>query len=271
MNLSGTALIGLLAVLAAAPRVSADGPSPTVSSASTDTTAPPVCQPTADGSWVDIISSHGAVGIQKISDAVTLCSDVKLSADTRELTASPGSGVAACLAKRRSGGASNLISSESFGDCELCLEFLIGEKSNSGVKLQERYEIQLYDSQGCAAPTAKDCGGVYPHWVYRADGKGLDYIDDGVPPLTNAAQPAGEWQALHVIFRAPRFDKSGNKTLNARLELVELNGAVVQRNIELESPTGNATDPLDEQAVAPLMLQMDHGPVAFRNVRVRRL
>jgi hypothetical protein len=97
-----------------------------------------------------------------------------------------------------------LLSKQEFGDAEVYLEFLLGSGSNSGVKLQQRYEIQLFDSHGKRELSGTDCGGIYPHWKFRAGGQGLHYVDEGVPPKVNAAKSAGEWQTLHVVFRAPR-------------------------------------------------------------------
>jgi hypothetical protein len=221
--------------------------------------------------WIDLISPSGPVGIQGLGNGVTHCGDVKLSDKPGELIASSGSGVVAAISKRGGSGATNLISNKCFEDCEVRLEFLMGENSNSGVKLQQRYEIQLYDSYGRDKPTARDCGGIYPHWVFRIDRKGLNYLDEGIPPIANAAKAAGKWQTLCIVFRAPHFDSEGKKIRNAKFESVVLNGQVVQRNVELDSPTGNASAPLAETPRAKLLLQMDHGAVAFRNVRVRPL
>ena len=220
---------------------------------------------------IDVISNEGPVGIAKVGKNTTLCGDVRLKPDSNDLIAVPGSGVIAALSKKWNSRASNLVSKQEFGDCEVDLEFLIGKGSNSGVKLQRRYEIQLYDSHDKVQPTARECGGIYPHWVFRTDGKGLKYIDKGVPPKGNAAKPAGEWQKLIIVFQAPRFDEQGKKTENARFLQVLLNGQMIHENVEVDSPTGNASTPLPEVAKAPLMLQMDHGAVAFRNVRVKRL
>ncbi|MFO0910647.1 MAG: DUF1080 domain-containing protein [Isosphaeraceae bacterium] len=82
------------------------------------------------------------------------------------------------------------------------------------------------------------------------------------------ASPPGEWQTLEIIFRAPRFDASGKKTANARFEMVKLNGQVVQENLELECPTGNNWRN-KEHPNGAILLQGDHGAVAFRNIRAR--
>jgi hypothetical protein len=224
-----------------------------------------------DGPWIDLIAAEGAAGIAKIGKNLTVCGDVQLGPNAKNLTAVPGDGVIAALSKLKVGGANNLLSRKEFGDCEVQLEFLIGKGSNSGVKLQQRYEIQLFDSFGKSEPTAKDCGGVYPHWKFRGRGKGLNYIDEGIPPRSNAAKPAGQWQTLRIVFRAPRFDSSGKKAENARFDSVVLNGITIHENVELDSPTGNASQPMRETSRGPLLLQLDHGAVAFRNVRVRTI
>lgn len=224
-----------------------------------------------EGEWVELISDKGPVGMAKVSSDLTHCGDVVLAEGSARLEPKPGAGVVAALTFYEDREDMNLVSAESFGDCEVELEFLIGRGSNSGVKLHHRYEVQLKDSHGKENPTARDCGGVYPHWLFQGEGKPLKYIDRGVPPRINAAKPAGDWQRLKIVFRAPRFDSAGKKTENARFASVVLNGQPIHEDVELDSPTGNASTPLLEVAEAPLMLQTDHGPIAFRNVRIRRL
>ena len=223
---------------------------------------------TAQSDWVELVGKEGAVGFAKIAQGVTQCGDVSLDGDSKGLTAIDGTGVLAALKRVKN---SNVFSKQAFGDCVVQLEFLIGKGSNSGIKLQGLYEVQLYDSHGKEKPDGTDCGGIYPHWEFKLKywKKMLTYTDDGFPPLVNAAKPAGQWQTLKIIFKAPRFDESGKKTTNARIDLVELNGTTVQKDVELDSATGNIKPPRPEHASAPLMLQLDHGAIAFRNVRVR--
>jgi hypothetical protein len=153
-----------------------------------------------------------------------------------------------------------------YGDQEVHLEFLISKGSNSGVKFHGLYEIQIYDSYGKTKKlTGADCGGVYP----RAEQKPIyHHIDEGIPPSKNACRAPGEWQTLDAIFLAPRFDAAGKKTASARLVKVVLNGTQIHDDVELKTPTG-ANWTKKEMATGPLLLQGDHGPVAFRNVRVR--
>lgn len=184
----------------------------------------------------------------------------------RHLVTSIGTGV---LANQNTEGEKrNIFTSFDHADIELKLEVLVPRGSNSGIYLQSRYEVQLLDSWGVAEPRHSDIGGIYQRWdETRPDGeKGFD----GVPPITNAALPPGQWQSFHIIFRAPEFDAAGNKTKNAFFELVTLNNKVVQKEVEATGPT-RASDANDEVAKAALMFQGDHGPIAFRSIKYRHL
>jgi len=163
------------------------------------------------------------------------------------------------------GDASNLESCEEYQDVDVQLEFIIPKNSNAGVKLQGRYEIQILDSHGATALSGDSCGGIYP----RAEQEPrYHHIDDGIPPRVNAAKPAGEWQTLEVLFIAPRFDAAGKKISNARFARVLLNGQLIHENVEVSAPTGVAWRLVKEVPKGPLLLQGDHGPVAYRNIRV---
>lgn len=159
----------------------------------------------------------------------------------------------------------NIKTEVAFGDVELYLEWMVTEGSNSGVYLQGLYELQVFDSSGKAHDDVKfsDAGGVYARYI---DEK----VVGGTAPMVNACRGPGEWQSFHIWFRAPRFDESGKKVANARFERVLLNGVEVQRDVDLPGPT-RAHMRRAESARGPLMLQGDHGPVAFRSVSVRPL
>jgi hypothetical protein len=186
------------------------------------------------------------------------------SKNPRRLVAQPGKGV---LVNGPKGRLPDLVTKQQFTDVEVHVEFLIPKRSNSGVKLMGKYEIQIADSHGKAKLSGDDCGGIYP----RAENKPRYHtIDAGTPPRLNAAKKAGEWQTLDIIFKAPRFDEQGKKVANARFVKVTLNGQVIHENVEVKYPTGAAWV-TKEKATGPLLLQADHGPVAFRNVRIRPL
>jgi hypothetical protein len=71
------------------------------------------------------------------------------------------------------------------------------------------------------------------------------------------------------VFRAPTFNSDGNKLTNARLDRVVHNGVVIHEDVELTGPTRGGREP--EVAQGPIRLQGDHGAIAYRNIRVRRL
>jgi hypothetical protein len=135
------------------------------------------------------------------------------------------------------------------------------------VYFQGRYEIQVLDSWGVEKPEYGDCGGIYQRW---REEPGIDDKDrgyEGRPPRLNASKKPGEWQSFDVTFRAPRFDENGTKVENAKFIRVAHNGAVIHENEELSGPTRAAMF-RDEKPRGPLMLQGDHGPVAYRNLRI---
>jgi acetyl esterase/lipase len=178
------------------------------------------------------------------------------------LSGKPGEGV---LLSR---GDTDLYTREEYQDVELKLEFMVPAGSNSGIKLNGLYEIQIRDTAGKSVDqlTGDDLGGIYP----RAElGPPYEYLDKGVPPRVNAAKRAGEWQSLEIAFRSPRFDASDKKTEDARFVRVVLNGETIHENVAVECPTGAAWDEQPEVPRGPLMLQGNHGPVAFRNMQVR--
>src|SRR5207249_1277417 len=106
---------------------------------------------------------------------------------------------------------------------EAHVEFLIPKGSNSGVKFQGLYEIQIYDSWGVKDLKGSDNGGIYPRAEMEPR---YHHIEKGTPPRTNASRPPGEWQTLDVVFQAPRFDSRGKKIAYARFVKVTLNGQV---------------------------------------------
>jgi len=211
----------------------------------------------------ELVGEHGLdAWRQPTGDWIVAATALPDPSHTNRLTAKPGQGT---LINGVTGKTRNLLTSEDFGDVDAHFEFLIPKGSNSGVKFEGLYEIQIIDSFGVAKPDAHHCGGIYPRAELLPKYR---YLDDGTPPLVNAARPPGEWQTLDVIFRAPRFDFSGKKNKNARFGKVVLNGQVIHQDVELKTPTGHYWRN-KEVARGPILLQGDHGPVAFRNIRVR--
>ncbi len=154
---------------------------------------------------------------------------------------------------------SHLITKQEWGDMELEFEFMMFKNSNSGVYLQGRYEVQLYDSWKKLNPAWYDVGAIYSRYH-----EGYSY--EGTQPVMNVAKAPGLWQKLQIRFRAPRFNEKGEKTENARFESVYLNGVKVINEVEVTGCTRACIFP-EEKPTGPLVFQGDHGPVAFRNIK----
>jgi len=189
-----------------------------------------------------------------VGDTFTNPKNVKL------LSSKPGTGI---ILNGPTGRTNNILSKVEFGDVRAHIEFMIPKGSNSGVYFMGRYEIQVYDSYGVEKGQYPgiECGGIYERWDNNRNPKGFE----GHSPRVNASRAPGQWQTFDVIFRAPRFDKNGQKISNARFEKIVHNGVVVHEDVELTGPT-RASTYNDEKPTGPLMLQGDHGPVAYRNI-----
>jgi hypothetical protein len=183
-------------------------------------------------------------------------------ANEKKLTSKAGTGAAL---NGPDGHTAHLISKKEWGDVVVSLDFMVPKKSNSGVYLQGRYEIQVLDSWGVEEVGHYDCGGIYQRYDDAKPEGERGY--EGVPPKVNASKKPGEWQHFKISFRAPRFDASGKKIAPAAFIKVMHNGKKVHGYTELTGPT-RASRFNDEKALGPLMLQGDHGPVAYRNIVV---
>ena len=134
-------------------------------------------------------------------------------------------------------GNADLVTERKFQDLKLHLEFNLEPKSNSGVYLRGRYEIQILDD-ATKATEAHGCGAVYSR----------------IAPRLDATRPAGEWQSFDL-------------TLVGRRLTVVLNGKTVIENALVDGITGGAMSPFEGEP-GPLMLQGDHGKVRFRKIVV---
>jgi hypothetical protein len=131
--------------------------------------------------------------------------------------------------------ADNIISMEKFKDFKVEVEYKLQAKSNSGIYLRGRYELQVLDDAG-VEPNIHGHMAVYSR----------------VKPTVNASKPAGEWQSMEATL-------VGNRVT------VILNGKKVHDNVEIEGITGDALDS-NEGAPGPLMIQGDHGRIWVRKV-----
>ena len=150
------------------------------------------------------------------------------------------------------------------GDIHFMMDFMLPKGANSGIYLQGRYEVQLFDSWGVKSLKFGDCGGIYERWD-DARGKGKEGFE-GFAPRQNACKAPGLWQSIEIDFEAPRFDASGKKIKNAVFKKVILNGILIQENIEMSGVTRGSIFG-NEGPLGPITVQGDHGPVAFKNIR----
>jgi hypothetical protein len=148
---------------------------------------------------------------------------------------------------------------QKFKDCTLHLEFRTpympaasGQaRGNSGVYLQDRYEVQILDSFGLEG-LDDECGAIYSKKA----------------PKENMCYPPLAWQTYDIEFTAPRFDDSGKKVKNATISVTH-NGVKIIENekhegFELDGPTPGGKEETPD--AGPIQLQ-DHGnPVVFRNI-----
>jgi hypothetical protein len=225
--------------------------------------SPPSSAPSAADGWIDLMRPD----LWRKFDPRWIVTDaVELNPEkTTRLLARPKA-AGTIWVNGETGRLPDLITKEEFGDCEVHVEFLIAKNSNSGIKFHAVYEIQILDTFGSKKELSGDSmGGIYP----RADDKmGYKHLDKGIAPKVNAAKAPGEWQTLEVVWKSPRFDETGEKTANATVVRAVLNGQVIHENVELKTPTG-ANWVRKEVPRGPFMLQADHGPVAFRNVKIK--
>jgi len=216
--------------------------------------------------WIELFNGRSLDGwTARGEHAWRVAGGVRLDEDDpQRLLIEPGAGV---MVNGDAGRTQDLHTTAEHGSCELSLEFCVPEGSNSGVYLLGQYEIQVLDSWGTPDSELKfgTNGGIYARWIEETR-----TAYDGAAPGVNASRPPGEWQTLEVRFHAPRFDAEGQRIAGARFEWVTLNDAVIHTDFECTGPTRGAWNEQDIPS-GPLRLQGDHGPVAYRNLRMRPL
>lgn len=152
-----------------------------------------------------------------------------------------------------------------FGSVQLHLEWRSNpentatnqNRSNSGVFLQNRYEVQILDNNDNPTYVNGMVGAIYKQSI----------------PLAMAAVPTGDWNSYDIIYHAPEFDSDGNKTQSAHITVL-LNGVLVQDHTEIKGTTEYIGWPKNTaHGPAPIKLQdhEDQSGVSYRNIWVREL
>ena len=178
----------------------------------------------------------------------------KLAADNPKALAADGTGGAMVNVVTGHGQSIDIYSDQKWGSSRIELEVLVAKGANSGIYVMGEYEVQVLDSYGKEKLGGGDMGAIY----------------GAQPPRTNACKKPGEWQKYEIDFLAPGFDAAGKKTTNAKFLVVKLNGKVLHENVEMKGPTPSGVTGR-EAATGPIMFQGDHGPVAYRNIRITPL
>ena len=135
-------------------------------------------------------------------------------------------------------------------------------RGNSGILINNMYEIQVLDSYNSKTYPDGQAGAVYGQ----------------SPPLVNASKPPGEWQTYDILFESPRWNDKGEQTKKAILTLLH-NGVVIQNHFELFGFTDGINPGLAWKSAskypAPhppevfIQLQDHKNPVRFRNIWIR--
>jgi hypothetical protein len=148
-----------------------------------------------------------------------------------------------------------VLSKQLFGDGSLHVEFRTPfkpaargqERGNSGVYMQDRFEVQVLDSFGLDA-VDHDCGGIYSI----------------AKPKINMCFPPLAWQTYDIDFEGARFAPDGKKTKNAVMT-VKHNGVLIHDHVELPHST-TAAGREEGADLGPIQLQNHGNPVVYRNI-----
>lgn len=155
-----------------------------------------------------------------------------------------------------------------FGDIQLHIEWksseaIIGEgqhRSNSGVFIQNRYEVQVLDNNDNETYVNGQVGSIYKQGI----------------PLAKASSKTGSWNTYDIIYHAPAFNETGDKIKSGTITVLH-NGVLIQDHYEIKGTTEFIGWPKNKShEKAPIKLQdhkdhKDNSGVSYRNIWVREL
>lgn len=154
-----------------------------------------------------------------------------------------------------------ITSKQAFEDLEMHIEFRLPlmpkargqQRGNSGVFIQDLYEVQVLDSYGLPG-YYDECGALYKT----------------APPRINACAPPLQWQTFDIVYRATRHDSAGKLTAHPRIT-VHHNGLLIHDDQEiLQIPAWTEVERLGAPPKGPGRIRMQgHGNyVQYRNIWV---
>lgn len=156
-------------------------------------------------------------------------------------------------------GSADIVTKQKFRDFRLHVEFLVANKGgNSGVYLQNRYEIQVLD------------GDKTKHGMAAV-------INETASPY-HAYNGVGKWNAYDLVFRAARFE-NGKRKEKAMVTLY-FNGVKVHSNQTINQVWGGANSGIDggndggkgiTDTPGGLKLQAEGHNVLYRNIWIKEL
>ena len=161
--------------------------------------------------------------------------------------------------------AGDIQTKRDFGDMQLHIEWKSSEvikgkgqsRSNSGVFIQDRYEVQVLDNNDNETYVNGQVGSIYKQGI----------------PLAKASSKAGKWNVYDIIYHAPVFNEAGEKTESGRISILH-NGVLIQDHYEIIGTTQFIGWPKNKpHGKAPIRLQdhRDNSGVSYRNIWVREL
>ena len=159
----------------------------------------------------------------------------------------------------------NIQTKRNFGSVQLHIEWRSSKeirangqnRSNSGVFLQNRYEVQVLDNNNNDTYVNGQVGSVYKQAI----------------PLTMASSKTGNWNSYDIIYHAPKFDRKGDVSKLATITVLH-NGVLIQDHFTITGTTENIGWPKNNtHGKAPIKLQdhEDNSGVSYRNIWLREL
>ncbi len=156
-------------------------------------------------------------------------------------------------------GSADIVTKKAYRDFRLHVEFLIKKPGgNSGVYLQNRYEIQVLD------------GDTTSH--------GLGAVINETPSPYYAYNGVGKWNAYDIKFRAARFE-NGTRSEKAMVSMY-FNGKKVHVNVPINQVWGGPNSGIDggndggkgiTDTPGGLKLQAEGHDVLYRNIWIEEL